>query len=233
MALAVPRNGSITFFGDVAQQIYGHRITWRSAGLNLTGKPWIFEENYRNSKQIADLALALTKMPYYNGAADLVSPNSPRAAGPPPSLLIFKSDEEEAAFVVKQARSMARVGSVAILTSNHHQRHYFNTLFHEGTFTELTNDMSRWRSGTGISIGVCHSAKGLEFESIILPRLSAKLLPDPDEITSFGEARAQADAGRLLYVGITRARQNLILTCTEEPTNLLPADRKLLPIVTP
>jgi hypothetical protein len=33
LSKAIPPDGSFTFFGDVAQQIYGHRMTWRSAGL--------------------------------------------------------------------------------------------------------------------------------------------------------------------------------------------------------
>lgn len=37
LAKALPTNGSITFFGDVAQQIYGHRMSWRSAGLASDG----------------------------------------------------------------------------------------------------------------------------------------------------------------------------------------------------
>ena len=35
-------------------------------------KPWLFEENYRNTKQIADFALAITQMSYYFGNADIV-----------------------------------------------------------------------------------------------------------------------------------------------------------------
>lgn len=31
---AIPADGSITFFADVAQQIYGHRMSWRAAGLH-------------------------------------------------------------------------------------------------------------------------------------------------------------------------------------------------------
>ncbi|NJM62500.1 MAG: UvrD-helicase domain-containing protein [Oscillatoriales cyanobacterium RU_3_3] len=56
LAKAIPPNGSLTFFGDVAQQIYGHRISWRDAGLNIENI-WEFKENYRNTKQIAKLGL--------------------------------------------------------------------------------------------------------------------------------------------------------------------------------
>ena len=230
---AVPRDGSITFFGDVAQQIYGSRISWRSAGLVLTTEPWLFQENYRNTKQIADLALALTKMPFFLGAADLVSPRSPKAAGPSPSLLVFAKMKQETDFLVDQAVKLSQAGSVAILTVNHEDRKYFNSFFKAGTFTELKNDMTRWKSGPGLSIGTYHAAKGLEFDSVILPRLGADQVPPREEVTSFGETQARADAGRLLYVGITRARQGLILTCTGSPTELLPTDRNILPLVMP
>ena len=36
LAFAVPEDGSLTFFGDVAQQIYGQRTSWRSAGLKIS-----------------------------------------------------------------------------------------------------------------------------------------------------------------------------------------------------
>ncbi len=56
LASAIPADGSLTFFGDVAQQIYGHRISWRDAGLDIK-QVWEFKENYRNTKQIAKLGL--------------------------------------------------------------------------------------------------------------------------------------------------------------------------------
>ena len=64
LAAAVPEDGSLTFFGDIAQQIYGHRMSWRSAGLEVRDV-WRFQENYRNTRQISQLALALAAMPHF------------------------------------------------------------------------------------------------------------------------------------------------------------------------
>src|SRR5207245_3695335 len=69
LALAIPSDGSLTFFGDMAQQIYGNRISWRMAGLH-PAKPWEFRENYRNTRQIAALCLALTKTAAFKGTVD-------------------------------------------------------------------------------------------------------------------------------------------------------------------
>jgi superfamily I DNA/RNA helicase len=228
LTMAVPSDGSVTFFGDVAQQIYGSRSSWRSAGLNLNGSPWLFQENYRNTKQVADLALALTKMSFYSGIADLVPPSAPKAAGPLPTLVTCPSARREAEFVVQQATQLSQAGSVAILTTDHEARRYFSSLFRTGTFTVLTNEMSTWESDSGLSIGTYHAAKGLEFDSVILPRLDGSRMPAPEDIISFGEQRSFADAARLLYVGITRARQGLIMSCSTSPTILLPDSPKLI-----
>ena len=225
---AVPVDGSVTFFGDVAQQIYGSRVSWRSAGLILKGEPWFFKENYRNTKQIADLALAMTKMPFYSEAADLVSPTASKAAGPLPYLVTLSAGAREDKFVKEQAIKSSAAGSVAILTTDHDTRRHFSSLFPAGTFTELTNKMATWKSSAGLSIGTYYSAKGLEFDSVILPRLDAGRMPATDSIAALGEDRAFADAGRLLYVGITRARQDLILTCSGPHTPLLPSSPQLL-----
>ena len=32
LVAAIPEDGSLTFFGDMAQQIYGNRLSWRAAG---------------------------------------------------------------------------------------------------------------------------------------------------------------------------------------------------------
>jgi superfamily I DNA/RNA helicase len=114
LAKAVPAGGSLTFFGDIAQQIYGHRMSWRSAGLR-PAKIWNFEENYRNTKEIAVLALAISRMPYYAEAADLVAPRQPTAAGPKPTLIRFQDEEAEIDFVVRRAAALGQGRSVAVL----------------------------------------------------------------------------------------------------------------------
>src|SRR2546425_8825557 len=81
LAKAIPPDGSLTFFGDVAQQIYGHRMSWRSAGLDVA-KVLEFKENYRNSRQIARLGLAISQMPYFLDVPDIVEPVSTTTDGP-------------------------------------------------------------------------------------------------------------------------------------------------------
>ena len=78
LAAAIPEGGSLTFFGDIAQQIYGHRMSWRSTGFAVRDV-WLFRENYRNTRQISQLALALAAMPSFPDDPDLVEPTAPTA----------------------------------------------------------------------------------------------------------------------------------------------------------
>ena len=114
LAAAIPCDGSLTFFGDIAQQIYGHRMSWRNAGLNAR-RLWRFQENYRNTKQIAQLALALAAMPHFPDDPDLVEPTAPAADGPRPVLVQQPSELAECQLVVSRAIDFARTGTVAIL----------------------------------------------------------------------------------------------------------------------
>lgn len=228
LAKAIPPNGSLTFFGDVAQQIYGHRMSWREAGLNIT-KPWEFKENYRNTKQIAKLGLAISEMPYFRDVRDLVEPVSPNADGPRPTIVKFASIQQEITFIVQQASEIARTQSVAILVRD---RRYANLIIPQlqrsVNLVNLDLDIKAWKTEQGIQYcGTYHSAKGLEFDTVILPFCNNQLLPDPKEVTAFGETDAMAKAGRLLYVGVTRARSRLIITYSGELTRLLPTDESL------
>jgi superfamily I DNA/RNA helicase len=231
LAKAIPPNGSLTFFGDVAQQIYGHRISWRDAGLNIKNI-WEFQENYRNTKQIAQLGLAISQMPYFRDVPDLVEPVSPIADGPKPTIVKHSSIEEEIKFVVRQALQIARTQSVAILVRD---RRYLNRITPRlNRSVNLDEEIKAWKPQQGIQYyGTYHSAKGLEFDTVILPFCDNELLPDPEAVRAFGDPDAMAQAGRLLYVGVTRARTGLIVTYSGEITRLLPTDASLYERVSP
>jgi len=60
LVTAIAEGGSFTFFGDVAQQIYGSRLSWRDSGIT-TNKIWRFDVNYRNPETITAFAAAITE----------------------------------------------------------------------------------------------------------------------------------------------------------------------------
>lgn len=220
LAAVIPDGGSLTFFGDIAQQIYGHRMSWRSAGLRAP-RIWQFRENYRNTKQISRLALSLAASPNFPDDPDLVEPTAPTADGPLPALVRLSSESKEREFVISQAIRLARTGTVAIL---------FRTRSQEADFTQhlsvrstrLRRDLDHWPQKPEIFHGTYHAAKGLEFDTVFLPFLSDQHWPHPPDVEILGKREADARDSRLLYVGITRAKSNLVLTYSGQLTSLLP-----------
>lgn len=227
LAELIPEDGSLTFFGDAAQQIYGSRVSWRSAGLLTSDEAiWYFRENYRNTNQIARLALAISETPYFHDLADLVEPVAPPAQGALPALIRFKTKEEELAFVSQHATRLGDTQSVAILTLNREEEEQLGAQLPKGA-TKIHRSMQRWSAEAGIYYGTIYSSKGLEFDTVILSRVSRDEFPDQPIIDSFGIDEAMVRTSRLLYVGVTRAKTGLVITCLGEPSELLPPNNGL------
>lgn len=231
LVLAIPEDGSLTFFGDVAQQIYGGRISWRNAGISVTkDQIWKFDQNYRNSKEIAELAIAISKLPCFKKNMDLVTPKYPTASAPLPALVEFNDETKEISWVLKNAGTIANTQTVAILVRDRGTiKDIKLRLDRKGfAYQELKGEMSHWDSTPGISIGTYHSAKGLEFDTVILPYCNSQRLPDEEKIVALEDRdEALSEEVKLIYVAVTRARRTLILTFTGEPTELIPTHDSL------
>ena len=69
----------------------------------------------------------------------------------------------------------------------------------------------------GVHLLTYHAAKGLEFELVLLPRLEERELPAKQAKTD----EQIAEERRLLYVGITRAKRELVVTWVKKPSRFL------------
>lgn len=229
---AADPDGSVSFFGDYAQQIYGQRFSWRSVGLRVPHGVIEFVDNYRNSPEIARLAIAMAEMEHFSDETDLVAPVSPSASGPKPALVACRDRHHQADFVVDQAVRLASTSTVAILVRDRVKDEALVRQRLPSDSTRLHKDMKTWLPSPGIWYGTYHAAKGLEFDHVLLPFCSADRLPDPDVVDAFGDEEALAREARVLYVGVTRARDRLIITHNGVPTPLLPTDPALYTLAT-
>lgn len=221
LAAAIPRDGSLTFFGDMAQQLDGHKVSWRTAGLRVIDQDiYRLDVNRRATTPIARLAGAMTESPHYWGLNDLVEPALPLADGPLPAVISFDSEAAEMKFVAGRARKLAEAGSVAVLFRDRDLEQVLPLLV--PSTTQLSIDRPWAGARGGIFYGTYDSAKGLEFDSVIVPFVSTSRLPYPPAVEEFGSADAAAHDVRLLYVATTRARTNLIFTHTGVASGLLP-----------
>lgn len=74
----------------------------------------------------------------------------------------------------------------------------------------LVSDLDSWQAESGVSVMTLHSAKGLEFRAVFVAGLEDGLLP---HFNAQGTEEDIEEERRLLYVGMTRARERLFLSC--------------------
>lgn len=222
LAEMIPDDGSLTLFADYGQQIYGQRMSWRSCGLSVA-KSEVFLDNFRNSPEIAKLAIAMSEMPHFKDTADLVEPAVPRrAAGALPTVVSCGSTAEEAALVARTAADFGKTARVGVLARTRAEARAAVRGVKNVIVLHDDNDSSTWLPPHGVFAGTYHSGKGLEFDVVFLPFCGAYERPHPDTVAAFGDDEAASRESRLLYVGVTRARDELVITHTGPLTTLLP-----------
>jgi superfamily I DNA/RNA helicase len=208
-------------------------MSWKHAGLKVQPRQIVhFTANYRNTRSIAALALAIAQMPYYAGTPDIITPEQPRAEGPKPTIARFTDEADEANFIAARAIAAASSQSIAILVRRREDDDLIKPYLPRNSL-RLHREMPAWRAGAGICYGTYHAAKSLEFDQVYLPFVSATRMPCQADRAAFGDDEALARDGKLLYVGVTRARVGLVISFAEAPSPLLPTDPTLYTIAAP
>ena len=209
------RGPATAFFavGDPQQAIYG----WRGSGLaafasaerdlgcRTLGLPF----NYRSTRTIVDAArLVLGSQPV--SAGPLVAT---RAAGAPISVRRHQDAVSEAIYLEARLDELHRAGvayrSIAVLCRLRAQLDALErVLTSHGVPWIDTDDPER----DAVRLLTLHGAKGLEFEHVFLSGINRGVLP------LGGRAGADdAEERRLLFVGLTRARDHVEISYHARP----------------
>lgn len=223
---AVADGGSFTFFGDVAQQIYGSRLSWRDSGIDVT-KIWPFDVNYRNPATITSFAKAITQSKYWRQDEDMVEAAPQIAEGPKPILVEFSDSRREISWILERAMATGRTAStVIILRSRADIDTVSRMLRRKGCKAiEIDRDTPGFPDSKEIYLATFHAAKGLEFDHVFIPYLTKDRLPDPDTVSgAVSREDAYADEIKLLYVAATRSRYGLYMTYSGTLSPLFPMD---------
>lgn len=222
---AVPKNGTVSFFGDYHQQIYKQGISFRECGLKITQSNPIqrFRDNYRNTAQIARVAIAMSDMPYMDTVQeDLVEPKEPTAAGAMPTLIKCRDRRSEITEIQRIANHQRELGVVGILTRTWDEAK-MATRGIDNTRCLQRHRGAPWDPTCGIYYGTYHSAKGLEFDVVLMPFCTNKTQLKNQINDASDTEKLDSKEGKLLYVAITRARTELTVTYSGQVTPLLPA----------
>lgn len=214
-----PDTNSLLVLYDDAQSLYGTRrgrLSFKSLGVQAQGRTTILKLNYRNTAEVLQVAYAFARDVMSPEEADddsvpLIAPESAQRHGPPPLLLELPSFKAEVEAILQRFQALHAEGyawgDMAVLYRNKFMGEAVDAAFRNAGIpvSWLNRDSSsrRKKGEDAVCVVTLHSSKGLEFPVVALPGIG--YLP-----------RASDDVGdeaRLMYVGMTRAMDHLVMTC--------------------
>jgi hypothetical protein len=216
--LVSPATNSLLVMYDDAQSIYQkkrRKFNFASVGIQAQGRTAILKLNYRNTAEVLALAMhcaqsLLQEQAETDDRMQTVHPATAGRRGPLPLLIEARNGLDEAQAVADQIASaladgMAS-GDVAVLARTKKLLEPIGrALVQRGIAiqTMAGRDFRRfdWLKPT-VKLLTLHSAKGLEFPLVCIVGLDAMPLRD----------EPMDEEARLLYVGMTRATQRLVLS---------------------
>ena len=202
-----------------------------SCGLDVRGRSTQLKINYRTTQQIrrfADVLFSSSEAdadgdPLTRDAVSILNGQAPRLAG-------FASIADEISGLADWLESRLSEGmkpeEIAIFARTEAVLHdrAEPALEAAGLKGQLLNDDDS-ADEAAVSLGTMHRAKGLEFKAVAVVGCDASLLPLRAVLDSQADACEQAmfieQERNLLYVAMTRAREQLFVSYAGRPSELL------------
>lgn len=203
---------SATFVLDSLQRIYAHGFTWQEVGVSIRPENIRrLTHNYRNTVEVARLAASLVAGLPLDDDGTMPDFNACARHGDVP-LLLRGRFSEQVRFVIKYIQKEVDLVNESVAFLHFLGGDWFaemrRQLEKEGLpYVEITRRSDWPRGSENIALSTLHSAKGLEFDHVVIIGLNA-------EVTVHGEGEDDDHLlalRRLLAMAIGRARMSAIL----------------------
>lgn len=200
-----------TFIIDATQRIYPQTFLWRE--LHIEMRPhmvFALTSNHRNTKEIAKFASSLVQNLPPEEDGSLPNEKTCQKSGSRPQVVVG-TYSEQFNYMLNYIKPLLDAGeTVAVLQPRGGEwfRYARQALQeHNIIFCELTRERD-WPTGPElVALSTIHSAKGIEFDHVLLPGLNQKVTPHGDE-----DGDGTLDSlRRLLAMGIGRARHTVTM----------------------
>jgi hypothetical protein len=216
-----PETNSLLVLYDDAQNLYGEKrskkFSFKSAGIQAQGRSTILKLNYRNTEQVLGVAYEFAKevMTPTTGDDDqvvLVQPTSAGRQGTIPDFIKLPSFQHEVEYLAQRLQQLHERGTpwneIAII---YRVKFMGDCIFQDFQqmhipieWVNANNDSRNYNPAEeSIKLITMHSSKGLEFPIVCIPGVG--YMPN--------ENQELAEETRLMYVAMTRAMEQLIITC--------------------
>lgn len=214
-----PESESLLLLYDDAQSIYSTRkemgFTLSSVGIKARGRTTVLRMNYRNTDEIMEFAYRFAK-DYFESESEnedipLIVPESARRHGPEPVVQLRASLQDEIDYTARCIKSLSERGTPYCDMCVLYRTARIGAVVASGLKEQglpvhwLTGKKDKeqyQRSDNRVSVMTIHSSKGLEFPFVSI--IATNELPH-------AKAEETAEA-KLLYVGMTRATEMLLVT---------------------
>lgn len=212
-----PSTNSLLVLYDDAQSIYARsrgKFSFASVGIQARGRTTILRLNYRNTDEVIKAATAfarelLTEAEAEEDGIPLLAPTSAGRRGPQPLLLELPNFSAETRYVAERLQTLHEKGRswrdmAVVYRSNFIGDRIRKTLRENHIPCEILTGQKQSSEKTEdtVKLVTMHSSKGLEFPVVFVAGLG--YLPTPNQ--------EEKEEARLLYVAMTRAMDELILT---------------------
>ena len=225
---------SMLFVSDTAQSIYpeawlvkGRSFT--SIGLDMTGKSTSLSKSYRTTMQIAYAAYSLIEDDKNILEDDnFVKPSLIDKQGVYPVYRNFKNKVSEAEYIAETIKNELKdkydYKDIAIISKLKNQLKDIKVFLEKKNipYRELESNEELDFNEDCVKLLTMHCAKGLQFKSVIIAGLNDKIIPSRNFENEFEDSDfVESIDRRLLYVGMTRATEELFLSSYGNPSKFI------------
>lgn len=205
--------------GDAGQRIYPGGASLASLGIKTQGRSYTLRINYRTTEQIRRFADQVLGRMVEDLDGEMEERKGTRSLlkGPEPEVRAFATPADQQDFILTKLRALHGEGlewsDIAMFTRTNSLVERWEAMLTEAGIPVFV--LGRKARG-GVRLGTMHRAKGLEFKSVVVPDASERYVPNQTVLQSADTAEREetlAQERRLLYVSLTRARDDAIVTC--------------------
>jgi superfamily I DNA/RNA helicase len=215
--LVKENENDIFLCGDVAQQVYTKHHKPASAGINISGRSFVIRKNYRNSREILSAAFNIldrncSQDVRQNKQFEILEPEYANFSTPRPLLLQSDSLQTEFAsafnYLKEKLSSIGKQKKYCIALCGFS----LNAVKQIGDALSLqVLDGSTDIDKDTIFLSDLEQTKGFEFDTMCIVNCNSGVLPNPD----LPRDECYRELSKL-YVAMTRAKQELILSYSGE-----------------
>lgn len=230
-ALGGGRPNSLFFAGDLGQRIFQQPFSWKALGVDIRGRSRTLRINYRTSHQIrmqADRLLGKEMLDVDGNKEErrgIVSVFN----GPKPAILVCDSQEKEIDAVAKWLAERIREGTqpheIGVFVRSDAQLPRAIAAVEKLHVPYRILDNTVETASGQVSISTMHLAKGLEFRVVCVMACDDEVIPLQERIETADDDADLEEVynteRHLLYVACTRARDNLLITSGDAPSEFL------------